>query len=145
MKHEPIDDPDIAQAVEDFRELALELRDRSVRATGLPLGDRHRAIEEQHIGEIMSRITVRAGRLGLTADELMVHLNLDLNRRARRGRPVPGRETVRTLADAVTERIAEEAVSHMELSAAQEKMRSATAARVAAEGAYAKYSAGRRV
>lgn len=144
MMYDPIDDPDITQAVDDFRDVVLEIRARTARMIALPAADRQRALEERNIHDLMGRIGTRAERIGLTADELLVHINADLNHRARRGRDAPTRPTVRTLMDEVTSRIAEEAVAHIELSTAQDKMRDATKARLAAEGAYAKYCAGRK-
>ena len=145
MVHQEItEDPDIAQAVEDFRAQVVEMRKLSAEAIKPGGVERYKESARNRCAEIMSGLGIRAQRIGLTADELLVFVNADLNHRARRGRGAPTRPTIRTLMDAVTDRTAEEATAHLELNAAQKKMRLATAARVAAEGAYAKYAAGGR-
>lgn len=142
--HDPLpgDDPDLAQAMVDLRDTVLELRRRSHAHTQLgPDEHASRRAAESMIAELTSLVALRADRLGMTADALMVIINADINRRARGGRGEPTRSTIRTVMDQVVKARTREVVAHTELTAAQVELRAATKARVAAEQAYARYGA----
>lgn len=139
----PGDDPDLKQSIVDLRDTVLELRRRSHAHAQLGPDDHaSRCAAASMISELTSRVALRADRLGMTADALMVIINADINRRARGGRGEPTRSTIRTVMDQVVKARTREVVAHTELTAAQIEMRAATAARVAAEQAYARYAAG---
>jgi hypothetical protein len=138
------EDPDLAQAIKDLRPIVLELRERSKALSELPAHSPHRRPGEIHVADLTSRITVRAERLSMSTDALLVLINEDINRRARRGRGQPSIPTSRTLTDIASAALAREAVAHIDLTAAQAEMRDATAARIAAEEALTAYNAARR-
>ena len=137
---QPGDDPDLKQAIVDLRDTVLELRRRSHAHARLD-PDEHaiRRAAGSMIAELTGLVALRADRLGMTADALMVIINADINRRARGGRGEPTRSTIRTVMDQVVKARTREVVAHTELTAAQVELRAATAARIAAEQAYARY------
>lgn len=82
----PGDDPDLAQAMIDLRDTVLELRRRSHAHAQLgPDEHASRRAAASMIAELTSLVALRADRLGMTADALMVIINADINRRARGG------------------------------------------------------------
>jgi len=139
-----IEDPDVVQAIEDLWTDAAEIRNLSDRIAGEHACSPQRRHGERHIGELTSRIRLRAGRIGVSPDALMILLNNEASRRAaRKGRGVAAPVTgLRAMLDAVSEANAREAASHIALTAAQAEMRAATAARLGAEEAY-RIAAGR--
>lgn len=140
------EDPDLAQAIVDLRDTVDDIRRRSHAYAQLgPNEHAHRRAAGSVIAELTSLVAVRADRLGMTADALMVIINAHINRRARGGRGEPTRSTIRTVMDQVVKARTREIVAHTELTAAQIEMNAATAARVAAEQAYARYAAGANV
>lgn len=141
---EPLDeDPDLAQAIVDLRDTVHNIRRRSHAYAQLGPDDHaNRRAAASVIAELTSLVAVRADRLGMTVDALMVLINADINRRARGSRREPTRSTIRTVMDQVVRARTREVAAHAELSAAQIEMRAATAARIAADEAYARYAAG---
>ena len=98
MRFEPISqDPDLAQAIDDFAPRALAVRELSARALKEALGSPYRLQDEATIREHMSVIELRARRMGLTGAALFEVINAAIDAKARRGRPVPARDTSRTL------------------------------------------------
>lgn len=90
MLHQPItEDPDVATAVADFRDTVVEIRTRSMRWFGLAEGSTARAAEQDAIDDLVERIATRAGKLGLTVDQLLAFINADLKTRGSRNPAVP--------------------------------------------------------
>jgi hypothetical protein len=76
--HNPIEearDPDLDQAIEDLREVVIELREKSAALTASRLNRQQRGDAQAYIGELYSRLAVRAERLGLSSDELLSVIN----------------------------------------------------------------------
>jgi hypothetical protein len=68
-------DPDLEQAIEDLREVVVELREKSAALTATRMNRQQRADAQAYIGELYSRLAVRAERLGLSSDELLTVIN----------------------------------------------------------------------
>lgn len=141
QQHIEIEDPDVVQAIEDLRPVALELRTRTADYLKLPEGSNARRAAQTVINDLMSRVSLRAERLCITTDTLMLHINDAIDRKARRGKDAPDRITSRTLATRVEQARAREVDAHTALTRAQSEVKAATAARIAAEQAYAAYGA----
>lgn len=123
MLHTKItDDPDLAQAVEDKLDDLAEVRDLIAADARLPRGR-----NMTRIGELLADIHLRAERLQVTPEALVLATGQELDRRAGR-KPING--AVRgglTLTE--SQAIAREQAAHVALTRAQEEMRSATLAR----------------
>ena len=94
-----IECPDTRQAIEDLRHVVVELRQRGARISNLDERQGTYLAERRVIGELNSRIRLRAERLGITGETLLALVQDDLNTKARRGRPAPTRVTTLTLKD----------------------------------------------
>lgn len=149
MLHDPIIpaaevDPDVAQAILDFRPVVARIRDLSVRATRLPVGDRQRVSYEKQIRDDMAALAVRADRIGggWTDESLLIAVQADIDLRARRVTH-PRNATKRVYDDRVMEAVAREQRAKTALDAAMMEMESATSARQAAEHAARHFEARR--
>lgn len=140
-QHIEIEDPDVVQAIDDLRPVALELRERTAAYLQLPAGSNARRAAQTVITDLMSRVSLRAERLCISADTLMLHINDAIDRKARRGKDAPDRITSRTLATRIEQARAREVDAHAGLTRAQSELKAATASRIAAEQAYAGYGA----
>jgi hypothetical protein len=134
-------DPDVEQAVVDFLSVGAEIRTRSAALLKLPEFGTNRLREERHVADLVSRIATRADRLNLSSDALLVLINDRLNEKVRRGRGAPARPTIRTLMDGLAVAIALQHDADRSVEAALRHLRETTAARRAAEEAYAAYGA----
>lgn len=79
QQHPSLNDPDVLQAVDDFRAVVLEIRDITRPLVRMRLDDPRRA---QIGAEVQSRfdgIDLRAGRLGLTGPVLFELINMALD------------------------------------------------------------------
>ncbi len=145
VMHSPvIEDPDVRQAVEDFRPVIAQVRQLSAEAIELRADSPTRRSIESDVQRLMSDVGLRASRLQLSTDALVALINDDLDSRARRGRPAPTRVTTRTLMRDLVQAKAREETARLELSAANIEMKAATAARVAAEERMNAYGSGLR-
>lgn len=143
--HSPvIEDPDVRQAIEDFRSTILQVRTLSAEAIQLRADSPARRSIENDVQRLMGDVALRASRLQLTTDALVALINDDLDSRARRGRPAPARVTTRTLMRDLNDAQAREETARLQLSAANIEMKAATAARVAAEERASAYGSGLR-
>lgn len=143
--HTPvIEDPDVRQAIEDFRGVIAQVRLLSGEALQLRADSPARRSIENDVQRLMNDVGLRASRLQLTTDALVALINDDLDSRARRGRPAPARVTIRTLMRDLTEAQAREETARLQLSAANIEMKAATAARIAAEERASAYGSGLR-
>lgn len=143
--HSPvIEDPDVRQAVEDFRDTIAQVRAFSAEAIQLRADSPTRRSIENDVQRLMGDVGLRARRLHLSTDSLVALINDDLDSRARRGGPAPKRVTSRTLMRDVTEAQAREETARLQLSAANIEMKSATDARIAAEERLSAYGSGLR-
>lgn len=100
MHHETIaadTDPDLEQAKVDLLPYAEQIRALSKRMVAEPADSRERTHLQAEIRRQMEFIIVRADRLAISADGLMMLLAAELDSRTRRGRPAPTRETRLTL------------------------------------------------
>ncbi|KQM92205.1 hypothetical protein ASE70_14925 [Sphingomonas sp. Leaf22] len=150
MLHTPIIpagdvDPDITQAIRDFRSVAARIRDLSGRAIALPAGDKVRKAHEAQIAADMDLFRARAERIGggWTEQSLLIAVQADTDARARRVRH-PQYATERTYADRVQQAMAREATAKTALDAAQLEVEAATSEREAAEHASRQFDARRR-
>lgn len=143
--HSPvIEDPDVRQAVEDFRDTILQVRKLSTEALELRADSPSRRSIENDVQRLMGDVALRAARLQLSTDTLVALINDDLDSRARRGRPAPTRVTTRTLMRDLNDAQAREETARLQLSAANIEMKAATAARIAAEERASTYGSGLR-
>jgi hypothetical protein len=131
-------DPDIAQAIDDLRATALEIRDRSKGLLALKAGKPAWVAATQYVADLVSGITVRADRLGLTTDELLALINADIALGGRVATP----RTAAALSEAVDAAVEREKRAHRALTVAQTEVRAATAARLVAERAATDHAAG---
>ncbi|CAN5573756.1 hypothetical protein BH10PSE14_BH10PSE14_06360 [soil metagenome] len=136
-------DADLEQTITDLLPVAAELREQSRTIIDLEPGRPGYLPTQAMITDLVQRIALRAERHDLTADALLVLLNMRLNEKARRGRGEPAGITARTLDDALTSAAVREERALLALSAAQIEMRAATAARIAAQQARAACRVGR--
>lgn len=135
-------DPDVIQAIEDFRSTALQIRDLSDRASKLPENDRRRAALEAEKAELFGKVRLRCQRLGndWTAEALLLAINDDIHRRA--GRVArPSRESARTYLDRVNAAVLREQELMARHAAIGRELKEAHTARVAAERVAAAYGA----
>lgn len=149
MLHDPIIpaaevDPDVAQAIIDFRPVVARIRDLSARAVKLPEGHRLRIGYEKQIRDDMDLLRIRAERIGgdWTDASLLIAVQADIDMRARRVTH-PRNATKRVYDDRVMQAVAREQRAKTALDAATLELESATSARQAAEHA-AKHFEARR-
>ena len=143
--HSPvIEDPDVRQAVEDFRDTIAQVRALSAEAIQLRADSPTRRSIQNDVQRLMGDVGLRASRLHLSTDALVALINDDLDSRARRGRPAPVRVTTRTLMRDLNDAQAREETARLQLSAANIEMKAATDARVAAEQRLNAYGSGLR-
>lgn len=128
-------DPDLAQAIEHLLPVAAEIRRLTKRLAGLKEGTRDRGAVEQSIRNQMEFIIVRADRLQMSPDALLVRLTAELDTKARRGRPAPVRETSRSLRAAHEKALIELQSATAQVRLWNGKVGAATAAVAAAEEA----------
>ncbi len=136
---EPAPDPDVEQALVDLLELAQEIRQRSAALAKLDRFSPNHRHETAHVAELVSRIEVRADRLGMSCDALLVLLNDRLNAKARRGQGAPARPTIRTLMDTLAVAVAAEHDAQRALTQAKQALWAAQRDRAAAEEALRVY------
>lgn len=79
QQHPSLNDPDVLQAVDDFRSVVLEIRDITGPLVGLPLGHPSRAAIGGRINELLDGIDLRAGRLGMSGLMLFELINMALD------------------------------------------------------------------
>lgn len=149
MLHDPIIpvaevDPDVAQAIIDFRPVAARIRELSGKAVKLPEGHRQRVGYEKQIRDDMDLLRIRAERIGgdWTDASLLIAVQADIDMRARRVTH-PRNATKRVYDDRVMQAVAREQRAKTALDAAALELESATSARQAAEHA-AKHFEARR-
>lgn len=94
--HKPDIDPDLEQAKEDLLPHAAEIRRLSTQLAQEDEGSRRRAMLRGDIERHLEPISLRARRLAMSPDTLMMVLNAELDAKSRRGRPAPTRATIRT-------------------------------------------------
>jgi hypothetical protein len=135
-------DPDVIQAIEDFRSTALQIRDLSDRASRLPENDRRRIALEADKAELFGKVRLRCRRLGndWTAEALLLAINDDIHRRAGRVAK-PSRESARMHLDRVNALTLREQELTAQAAELSRQVKEATAARVAAERVAAAYGA----
>lgn len=132
-------DPDVVQAISDFRFVGRRVRnhtERLIRATNR----QERAGLQRQIDDDMASLETRAQRIGggMTGGALLLLINDDDNARARRvARPT--RESARVHLDRVQEAVAHEAAAKMEVRAANDRLADAIRAREDAEAAARAY------
>lgn len=132
-------DPDVVQAIADFRFVARRIRnhsDRLIRATN----PQERASLQRQVDDDMTALEIRAQRIGggLTGGGLLLLINDDDHARA--GRVArPTRESARVHLDRVQAAVAHEAAMKMEVRAANIRWADATRAREDAEAAARAY------
>ena len=150
MLHNPIIpagdvDPDVTQAIRDFRSVAARIRDLSGRAIALPADDKRRKAHEAQIAADMDLFRARAERIGggWTEQSLLIAVQADIDARARRVRH-PRYATERVYADRVQQAMAREATAKTALDAARIELEAATSERQAAEHAAKQFDARRR-
>lgn len=151
MLHTPIHpaadaapDPDITQAIADFRGIARRIRDYSSRLAGLRHGPHTRAKLEHQIETDMAALNLRAERIGggWTGESLLEVIQMDIDSEARRVAQ-PSRQSARTHLDRVQAAIAREATAKAAHKAATLELEAATSARMAAEHASREFAARR--
>lgn len=135
-------DPDVIQAIEDFRSTALTIRDLSEKAAKLPENDRRRDAIEREKADLYSKVRLRCQRLGdgWTAEALLLAINDDIHRRAGRVAK-PSRESARTYLDRVNAAVLREQELMAQHAAVGSELKEAHLARVAAERVAAAYGA----
>lgn len=134
-------DPDVVQAISDFRFVARRVRNHSerlIRATSA----QERASLQRQIDDDMSALETRAQRIGggMTGGALLLLINDDDNRRARRVAH-PARESARVHLDRVQEAVAAESELKLELERVKRCLSAATITRQNAEIAARAYAA----
>ncbi len=149
MLHTPIIadeavDPDVVQAIIDFRAVAERVRRLSQRASFLRVGDRERIEHERQINSDMALFATRAERIGgdWTAASLLIAVQNDIDARARRVAQ-PQRTTKRVHEDRIQMAAARVQTAKLALDSARLELDAATADLEAAEKA-ATHAAARR-
>lgn len=80
MLHQSLtEDPDVQQAVEDFREDVLAIRDITRPLAGMAFDDPRRATIGAQVQQHMDGIDLRAGRLGMSGLVLFELINMALD------------------------------------------------------------------
>ncbi len=141
MLHDPIIsaadvDPDVVQAISDFRHIAERINTNSQRASKLRSGSRERSAVESQIRSDEDAFRVRAERLGdgWTGQSLLEAVLMDMHRRARRtAQPRIG--SSRFHQERVAKTVTDEARAKTALDSAQAVYDAAVSARQAAEHA----------
>ena len=142
MLHQPIiEDPDVRDAVVDFRPAVLTIRTLSMRVFDLPERDPRRAALQEQIDGIVADMASRAERLDITLDELFRHVNEDLASRPREN-VRPFGPYLNELTDENTRAHAAERQLHREIARLQALLPAAIEARIAADRACAGFLAG---
>lgn len=140
--HTPIiPDPDITVAVEAFRPAVIEIRARSVKLVGLREGSAERRVEQAAIDSLADDMRCRAERIGITLDELFRIINEDLRLNPPEQAHRPTGAHLRVIEAEVIRATAAERRAHEVLSIAQDRVRRATAERIAAQRACAGFAA----
>ncbi len=144
-RFEPIsEDPDLVQAIEDFAPAAMRARDLVARAIALPRGTQAREQLERDIRGELNGLDLRARRIGLTGAALFEVINAAVDMKARRGRPVPARDTSRTLLTNITNAHARVETAREGVKHAAAELAEAEAHLAACEGAAVAWGARRR-
>jgi hypothetical protein len=138
------EDPDVADAVATFRPVVMDIRVRSAAMFALPAESADRAAVADVVTDLVAGMALRAERLGITLDDLFRLVNWDLAARppAQGHAHAPTGAYLRELLDENTRAHAAEGRAHKELTAAQGRLRVATAERLAADRACAGWTAG---
>ncbi len=149
MLHTPIIadeavDPDVVQAITDFRAIAERVRRLSARAAALPVGHKERLGHEQQINSDMAAFATRAERIGgdWTAASLLIAVQNNIDARARRVHQ-PQRTTKRVHEDRVQMAAARVQTAKLAFDSARLELDAAAADLEAAEKA-ATHAAARR-
>ncbi|WP_010545241.1 hypothetical protein [Sphingomonas elodea] len=79
QQHPSLNDPDVLQAVDDFRPAVLEIRDITGPLVGLPLGHPRRAAIGGRVNELLEGIDLRAVRLGMSGLMLFELINMAID------------------------------------------------------------------
>lgn len=141
MQSAPIhDDPDVAAAVADFRDTVIAIRGHSLKLFYLPEGSIERSEEQAVVDDLVGEMAARCERSGITLDELFRLINADL--------AISGGAASRPTGEflfALTREAARahnaEAAAHVDLTAAQQRVKIATEERLAADRACAGFVA----
>lgn len=136
-------DPDIAQAIDDFRGHGEALRVIALRRARAPDPDPRQRHDDAEVARMMADIRLRADRLAIEPEALLLLINDDLDRRARRGRPAPRGETSRTLTTAVSAAETRANEARRALEAAQREADAAERSLVAARQACRAFGGGK--
>lgn len=143
MLHQPIvEDPDVANAVREFRGPVIEIRAASAALAGGKLpqdqADALRATIDDHV----DAMTVRCDRLAITIDDLFRRVNDDLRRDPVPNDHRPHGDHLQQLLDEVNRAYAVERTTHRQISRLQAQLPALTSARIAADRACAGFVAG---
>ena len=117
-----VEDPDVAQAIEDKLPDLAEIRDLIAADARLP-----RARNSTRIGELIADIHLRAERLQVSPEALVQVTGQELDKR--QGRKAAGSAVRGRLTLAESQAISREQAAHVALTRAQEEMRQATRVR----------------
>ena len=79
QQHPSFNDPDVLQAVDDFRDDVLAIRDLTRPVVGMSLDDPRRATIGARVNEHMDGIDLRAARLGMSGLKLFELINMALD------------------------------------------------------------------
>ncbi|WP_230770619.1 hypothetical protein [Sphingomonas sp. Leaf4] len=136
-------DPDVEQAIADFRSVAREIRDCSDRIVRLPSGSAERVALEQRVFAATSLLDLRAERIGgaWTGQALLEVTQAAIDHDARRV-PSPRVGSARERLDRVQQAVTRKAAATRRLAEAEAEFTAASAAVAVAELAAA-YIAGR--
>ena len=143
MFHTPItEDPDVRAAVEAFRDHVLRIRAHSATLIDLPARRTvERAAEQAAIEELVADLQTRADRLAISLDDLFRFINDDLRATPPAADHRPTGHHLRVLEAEAIRAGASERRAHDEVTRAQDQLRNAIAARLAAQRACAGYVA----
>jgi hypothetical protein len=133
-------DPDVTAAVADFRDTVIAIRGHSLRLFYLPEGSVERSDEQAVVDDLVGEMSARCERLGITVDDLFRFINADL---ATSGGTAsrPTGEYLHALTREATRAHEAEAAAYADVTAALERVKTATNERLAADRACAGYAA----
>lgn len=79
QQHPSLNDPDVLQAVDDFRDAVLAIRQITRPLVGMTLDDPRRAAIGAQVNQHMDGIDLRAARLGMSGLVLFELINMALD------------------------------------------------------------------
>jgi hypothetical protein len=79
QQHPSLNDPDVLQAVDDFRPVVLEIREITAPLVRMQLSDQRRAQVGAQVEPLLDGIYLRASRLGMTGPVLFELINMALD------------------------------------------------------------------